>query len=71
MGKDVKAQTIYFPKKLVEEIGETKSFNARVIDLVNKGLVFEGKKKINMKMIAEYLCTSWNKKHPDEAIIIN
>ena len=71
MSKDVKAQTIYFPKKLIEEIGETRSFNARVLELVNKGLIFEEKKKINMKMIAEYLCNSWNSKHPDDTIKIN
>lgn len=68
MKKEVKAQTIYFPKKLVEEIGETKSFNARIIDLVNKGLIFEGEKKINMKMIAEYLCRTWNSRHADDLI---
>lgn len=67
--KKTKASTIYFPTTLVDEIGEVKNFNARIIDLVNKGLQYEkSPEKVNFTKALGYFNAMYKKRFPDKEL---
>ena len=69
--KKTKATTIYFPISLIQEIGETKNFNARIIDLVNKGLQYEtSPEKVNFTKALGYFNAMYKKKFPNRELPI-
>lgn len=65
----MKGKTIYFTQELLEEIGNVRPFNTRVIELIKKGLMYEQKgDKLGIREAITFLYHYYNKKNPTSPI---
>lgn len=63
-------KTIYVPNTLIEKLGSYTSFSQRIIDLVQKGLLYEQGKtnKVTLREALGFFNDLYRKKHPDEPL---
>lgn len=65
-------KTIYIPQPLWEQLKDCKSVNAKIIDLIQKGIAYEAKgNKLTAKLALECLVKNYNINHSEDRIIIN
>ena len=66
------AKTIYIPVPLWEQIKDCNNTNARIVELIQKGITYEVKgNKLTAKLALECLVNNYNANHEDNKIKIN